>query len=708
MRSLKKLLLPLALVAYVAMAASGLQMADKGLDLTDEGFSLLAARPPSPSATWALPFGWHTAPLFRLVDYDLAQFRIVGSLLLFFAEGLLGAVAIRMGQLLRADASTTSGSRTEVLIGALLAAGLIGASTPTYKWVTVLGATLAAIGLLMVVRSRQSQNVLATSGAGDSSRRSAEEWGGLLLMGFGTFFTVPARPSTPVFFILIAAPLLLAVSDRRTTIRLVAWVSGIAGGFALAALAAGLWSRDAWAILLRFFESPKLLESHGLRGASLELIRVPLDALKDERLVAMILATIVLKVFVSRSVDAQPSSGRPLAFPWIGLGITYAFALAIYRLTPSIVDLVHGLPATGWTGSVMPNRATVPSDAYYPEAQDAMARILAPLMGVTGAAIIASSRRHRVAAAAILTAVLLLGASRPIRFGLFPLSVTVVLVGIILMGVAAGQSDEPRLQARRQTSRITWIGAAGLVLFAVTTWFGTADGLIGGAGGAAGILIAAMLLATSSRPDRRVRLAAWGLTSLLVVTPIAIGRVSSVEASPWRAEPYSSQTVLTPVGQDGSLLYLDPALASLLTSMDATARDAGWRPGTPLLPVASRWSSTIPWHLGARVPESLVLTVGGARQVGRTEVLKYNLSWAVDEDFRSAWILVSGEQHEHRGESWEWAELAANAVGRTFPNDYTKVFATPSSLNTEQIMGYGDVELWRPVPIERQPESANN
>ena len=378
MRPPTRMLLPLALVAYVAMAASGLRTADKGLDLTDEGLSLLAARPPSPSAVWGLPFGWHTAPLFRLVDYDLAQFRIVGSLLLFFAAGLLGAVAIRLGQLVRADASATSGSRTEVLIGAMLAAGLLGASTPTYKWVTVLGATLAAIGLLMVVRSRQFQSLLATSGVGDSSRRSAEEWGGLLLMGFGTFFTVPARPSTPVFFVLIAAPLLLAVSDRRTTIHLVAWVSGIAGSFALAALGAGIWSRDAWAILLRFFESPKLLASHGLRGASLELIRVPLDSLKDERLVAMILATIVLKVFVSRSVDAQPTSGRPLAFPWIGLGITYAFALAIYRLTPSIVDLVHGLPATGWTGSVMPNRATVPADAYYPEAQHALDRRAGP------------------------------------------------------------------------------------------------------------------------------------------------------------------------------------------------------------------------------------------------------------------------------------------------------------------------------------------
>jgi hypothetical protein len=301
-------------------------------------------------------------------------------------------------------------------------------------------------------------------------------------------------------------------------------------------------------------------------------------------------------------------------------------------------------------------------------------------------------------AAGTLAAVLLLGGSRPIQLGPLPLAVALVLMGITLVRLAAGRDAQAPRSVDRRVFAVTWLGAVGLVMFAVSTWFGTADGLIEGASGAAGILIGAALLTTTSQSDRRIRSAAWGLTTVLVLTPIIIGITGRAEASPWRAEPYSSQTVLTAVGQDGSRLYLDPALAALLTRLDLAAHEAGWSAGTPLLPVASRWSSTIPWHLGARVPESLMLTLGGARQIGRTEFLKYNLSWALDEDFRQAWILVSGERHEHRDESWDWAVLAASSVGRTFPTDYVRVFATPSSLDTDQITKYGDVELWRPLP----------
>ncbi len=137
---------------------------DRGLDLTDEGLYLLAARPPSLSAAWGTPAGWHTAPLFRAVAYDVAPFRTLGAVLLVVSAGALGYLAVAVGQRIR-ETEPDRRNRSERAFGALLG-GLSGflhygglVRTPSYNWLTVLGSTLAVLGLLQIASGNGAADV---------------------------------------------------------------------------------------------------------------------------------------------------------------------------------------------------------------------------------------------------------------------------------------------------------------------------------------------------------------------------------------------------------------------------------------------------------------------------------------------------------------------------------------------------------------------
>jgi hypothetical protein len=124
----------------------------------------------------------------------------------------------------------------------------------------------------------------------------------------------------------------------------------------------------------------------------------------------------------------------------------------------------------------------------------------------------------------------------------------------------------------------------------------------------------------------------------------------------------------------------------------------GWVPGTPLLGVVWDWSSTVPYFLGARVPDCLMLTL--FRYPGSVAVGKYNIKNSLG-DFPSekAWILtnVPGRDpglyslqpaplnEKSQAEVNEVLAEAARAGGREFPRDY--------QLAAETI----DYQLWRPL-----------
>ena len=170
---------------------------DRGIGFRDEGLYLLAADPPTATARWVTPFGWHTAPFFRLVGHDVAELRTFAIWVLVLTGGWLGWT---IGRRLAGAGDTPHQARTRwglALVGAL-GAPLLTSSflrTPGYNWVNLVGLVLATTGAVMAS---------SLDRATPSWSRSGRAHLAAAVLALGVWFTVPAKPSTAPLFLVAA------------------------------------------------------------------------------------------------------------------------------------------------------------------------------------------------------------------------------------------------------------------------------------------------------------------------------------------------------------------------------------------------------------------------------------------------------------------------------------------------------------------------
>jgi hypothetical protein len=201
------------------------------------------------------------------------------------------------------------------------------------------------------------------------------------------------------------------------------------------------------------------------------------------------------------------------------------------------------------------------------------------------------------------------------------------------------------------------------------------------------ILAGAVVIGSSlAHPGRR--LAALTLVAV-AASGLGLAVASDIRTDPYRAAPIALQVVPTKVGPAGTVLFLEPERAEFLTQMAGAATEAGWVPGTRLFGLALEWSSTVPWHLSAQVPDSLMLTLGA--DAAAEAILEFNLSWVDLIGWDEAWVTVSAIDSPHRGRSLEFAARTVERVGKRFPEDYQLVWRSPQM--TDPSLG---IELWRP------------
>jgi hypothetical protein len=273
-----------------------------------------------------------------------------------------------------------------------------------------------------------------------------------------------------------------------------------------------------------------------------------------------------------------------------------------------------------------------------------------------------------------------------IWFAYTPISTAavIVVVGAVLTLLATGAiGRDPRDRLDfRVLAVILYLCALPLV-FA----FGTTNGTFAQSSLAAGIyFVAATTALTSARVSGIAR---WApLVALVVFT----GAVSATTVRdgwlfPYRMTPIQSQIIETPIGDHGAMLRLDPALSASLALLTKEARSAGFRPGTPLLGVTWPWSTTLPYTLGARVPDSLVLTVFGGS--GAEAGAEYNLSnWFAGFPSADAWIATTASSAldaSARASVARVLQSFSRLSGRSFPSDYVCVAAV------------GEYRIWRPA-----------
>lgn len=329
-----------------------------------------------------------------------------------------------------------------------------------------------------------------------------------------------------------------------------------------------------------------------------------------------------------------------------------------------------------------------------------------PIIGIAGGLLIITARRSPVVAT-ILVMMVLLNSVRELAVLLstgmifpqwlraeFTADAAIVVLGIILIRFVTRSDDRSIAGARNPSTRGDLLAVGVLFLIAVTTAFGSGNGFMRQTALAAGILVAAMIVAATAQRDRAARLAALALL-VVIVLPTSVLHVIGNRLRPYEMNPIDQQTVLTAVGRDGASLRLDPAMADFLGDIVTHAEVEGWQPGTPALGVPHPATPAVLWHLGARVPDSLLLSWGDmATSDDRFEA---NLARHVDNDFREAWLIVSGTSHPAHDMLRDQAVRAAAAVGLDFPRDYRRIFSTASPAQSQWMVRYGNVEVWRPV-----------
>lgn len=314
----------LALVASVAawIVLDRALAAGRGLDATDESLYLLAADPPSRTASWNVPWGWHTRPLYVLSGSDIARFRTAGALVLVASAALVGVMAIRASAPRPARWSTV-GAALVGASGALLIYGDL-LRVPAYNWVNLVGVNIALLGGL---------GSLARDDGGGSSGRRWDGW--LAICAFGLFVTIPAKPSTaPMLVVGFGAAFAVVLPRRAALIRalvLLAWCVA----WVLAAIVTGVWPRSLGRTLARTMSLPALDDRQTVSSAVGEFVTLPNrlgESISDLPLAAAVLLLAALAGVLVAATRLSPRLAKVVGALVVGLGVVAGLHVAAVPL----------------------------------------------------------------------------------------------------------------------------------------------------------------------------------------------------------------------------------------------------------------------------------------------------------------------------------------------------------------------------------------
>ncbi len=305
---------------------------DRGIGFRDEGLYLLAADPPSPTARWVTPFGWHTAPFYDLVGHDIARFRTLAVWLLVVVGTVFGW---SIGRAVIADATNDRQAAVAraafALIGAagapLLTSGLL--RTPGYNWVNLIGLMLAVTGTVLAP-TVLAPAVLAPTVQAMSWWRSGHAHAAAAMLSLGLVFTVPAKPTSAPLYMLVAAPFLWA-RLRRHLVPFAAVTVAWGAGWTALAVATRLWPVSFLRVLAQSAQFPPLDRNQTIPGALLDVLRQPKVAWRDLSLLRPA-ALVLMAAALLAAVVLRRTSGR--ARWWRLLPLVLATVAAIGTAVP--------------------------------------------------------------------------------------------------------------------------------------------------------------------------------------------------------------------------------------------------------------------------------------------------------------------------------------------------------------------------------------
>jgi hypothetical protein len=460
------------------------------------------------------------------------------------------------------------------------------------------------------------------------------EWLGILAVGFGLFFSLPGKPSTAPAFFLGGAVFLILFRRDLRAFTLLAAAGVVVLFWVFAATVAGFWKWPFLDFFILPFQKPLFTDRHSILGAIRDFFAVPMAFTAQFFALGYRLQLLAAAACVFLVSGCVAGRRRPR----VGILLAtagWAFAFFVFLRVCAVV---------------LPRGAK-------PE----------PLM----------------------------------RFLFEPTVTALIFVWVCCMALAIVAICFPARScvSGRRGMQVVKIGLLGGFLAALpfVFGFGSDNGVYRQSALAAGFFPVAAVAFTAAISSAAIRLISAGMV-LLCTCALVAATLWDSHALPYRQEPMAWQNTSLSVGPGGGRLKVDEKLASQIESLRKQATLAGWRGQTPLFGVVWDWASTVPYLLGARVPDCQMVTL--FRYPGSVSVAKYNIKNSLgDFPSESAWILtnVPGRDpglynlnpgpldEKSQAEVNEVLAEAASAGGREFPADY--------EIAAETI----DYQLWKPV-----------
>jgi hypothetical protein len=684
--------------------------ADRGIDLTDESLYLLDADPPNRHDAFGFPYGWITAPMFRVVGMDIARLRTLAGVVLVLATALLMHHVLRF-------AATRSAGRTwpgddapahrwivalSAGTGLLFYVGLPMLRTPSYNWLNLVGISVGLAGVFLA-----SRGTAPSTTGGPTDTRAAVMAGALIATGM--FLALHAKPTTPFLVALGSAPLLVRARGTRGALTVYGWSVAIGTAIVAVAWVSPLWPADPIAPFLRAVRIPSLSVGHDPLSALMLLLLSPVELARRALLGQPHWLVGPLLVSLLTPPIARTSFARALATPagrLLAVAPLLAGAFAIVA-PEAVVGWIHGGGLGPLSDRLMPGRLDWPIEGYLAGWSGPVA-VVGWLATVPASASImrAGTMGTRRIAAGLLLMLGTISSGALLPFGVGGAG---PIVGLAQIGAAAWilEGTVPRAGLAAAGRRLEQVGgrwaAVAAILAGIGAYaFGHDTGPVNAMPAAAGLGVGAaiLLLATGPFATRRVLLSTTAL--LLAVTLLGI---AAAREAPYRSAPIAAQTVAVPLGPHGATLRLEPGLADLLGSMRSAADGAGWERGQQLYGLHVTWSTGLTYALAGQAPPSLQPTA--ALRTRGLERLRFNLQNDDLEGWDAAWLLLpdfallpeDGIDADELDAAREAVRLFGERVGSVWPDDYELVWTAPLDA---PLAPHTRVTLWKPQePRER-------
>jgi len=216
--------------------------------------------------------------------------------------------------------------------------------------------------------------------------------------------------------------------------------------------------------------------------------------------------------------------------------------------------------------------------------------------------------------------------------------------------------------------------------------FGSARGIIAMSSILSGPLFLAAYLIVIMR-FREYNLKFFTFWQLLTSVFLIVVIVFQSQMAPYGIKPISENVVSLQIGPYGDFIQVDKEFSERINALRKKLFGSGWEIGTPVLAINYHISSTIPYVLGGKPPNSLMIAILG--NSNSVELARYNLSYKFDPyPYEKSWIIstpINLQKTEQREEILAIEKLLESRTGKDFPEGY-KLIASSEGL-----------EFWKPM-----------